>query len=103
MGGHFFALVGLEHTSDVDVEATVEAPAAPLEPAQLPDIKDDVDCQLADAHAEIDSIEKWSRTKLGEAYDVSPQSAQISNLRERLKDRNGAAAAFLGMNGIAAC
>jgi len=103
IGGHFFALVGLEHTAPVDVPTIADAPAAALEPAQLPDIKDDVDRLLADALAEIESIESWSRTKLGEAYDVSRASGQIGNLRERLKDRNGAAAAFLGANGIAAC
>ena len=103
IGGLFFALVGLEHTDPVNVEATVDAPAAALEPAQLPDIKDDVDRQLTDVRAEIASVEQWSRTMLGEAYDFSDASGQINALRARLKNRKGQAAAFLGANGIAAC
>lgn len=102
LGGQFFALAVLDHTADVavTVDEVAEEEVQEVAPAQLPDIKDDVDKALGDVHAQIDTVEKWSCAKLGEPYELSRSRGSIENLRERLTNRKGEDAAFLGTNGV---
>lgn len=98
-GRRFFALVELENgfegnvVFDNGVNATVE-------PAQLPDLKEDVARALDDAQAQIEAIETWSRKHPDQAYDLSAARSTVDELRKRLSQGSGLDAAFLGDNGI---
>jgi len=99
-GGHYFALAELDNDSEVTVELEQLDVQESLGHASLPDLKEDVDRHLADAAAQIDDIETWSRKSLAEPYDLSASKQPVQDLRAQLTNGKGKDAAFLGTNGI---